>query len=74
MPPSAAAALYPHLRSGIPNEVEHQRKPNVADALFPAWSREQKARDADQRLWDEICKRNRDILHRNLREDRRSDA
>jgi len=68
MPPSAAAALYPHLPSGTPNEVEHRRKPNVADALFPALSREAKAKEADQRLWDEICKRNRDILHRNLRE------
>jgi hypothetical protein len=60
--------LYPNLPSAIPPEVEHQRKPNVADALFPALSRAAKARDADQRLWDEICKRNRDILHRNLRE------
>jgi hypothetical protein len=67
MPPSAAHALYPHLRQGTPNEVEQRRKPNVADALFPSLSREAKARDADQRLWDEICER----LRRGLREARR---
>jgi hypothetical protein len=36
--------------------------------MFPAWSRAQKAREADQRLWDTINERNRQTLHRNLRE------
>ena len=59
-PPSAAQALYGHLPSAARPEVE-QRRPNTADAMFPAWSREAKARDRDQRLWDEINRRNRDV-------------
>jgi hypothetical protein len=66
--PSAAQALYPHLRQGTPNEVAQRHKPNsTADAIFPALSREAKQREADQRLWDSICKRNREITLRNLR-------
>ena len=63
--PSAAQALYPHLRQGTPNEVAQRHKPNsTADAIFPALSREAKQREADQRLWDSICKRNREITLR----------
>ena len=65
---SAAQALYPHLRSGTPNEVEHRRAPNVADAMWPSLSRAAKAREADQALWDACCKRSRDSLLRGLRE------
>ena len=54
-PPSAAQSLYPHLVSGS-RPVVQQSKPNTADAMFPAWSREAKQREADQKLWDE-CRR-----------------
>jgi hypothetical protein len=66
---SAAQSLYPHLPSAVRPEVK-QRQPNIADALFPAWSREQKARDADQALWDRICDHNRQVLRQGLREAR----
>jgi hypothetical protein len=65
--PSAAQALYGHLPSGERPEVK-QRKPNTADALFPGWSREAKAKEADKQLWDRICEHNRDVLRRGLRE------
>jgi hypothetical protein len=68
--PSAAQALYGHLPSAARPEVK-QRTPNTADALFPAWSREAKAKERDQRLWDEICKRQRDNFLRGWREQRR---
>jgi hypothetical protein len=45
--PTAAGALYPHLKSGTPDVVERRREPNsVADAVYshlrptpprPAW-------------------------------------
>jgi hypothetical protein len=38
--------------------------------MWPSLSREQKAKEADQRLWDEISERNRQTLGRNLRETR----
>jgi hypothetical protein len=66
--PTAAQALYPHLRSGTPNEVDHRRKPSLADAIFPAWSREAKAKERDQALWDAINDHNRQVLRRGLRE------
>ena len=69
-PPSAAQALYPHLPSGERPEVKQRRKPNTADALFPAWSREAKQRSRDQQLWNEICKRQRDNFLRGWREQR----
>jgi hypothetical protein len=65
--PTAAQALYGHLRSAARPEVQ-QRKPNVADALFPSLSREAKQRDRDQALWTRINEQNRQTLSRNLRE------
>jgi hypothetical protein len=59
-PPSAAQALYPHLPSGERPEVKQRRKPNTADAIFPAWSREAKAREHDQHLWTKILERHRE--------------
>jgi hypothetical protein len=56
--PSAAQALYGHLRSGERPE-QQQRTPNVADAMWPKLSREAKAQEADQRLWAQILKRQR---------------
>jgi hypothetical protein len=48
-PPSAAAALYPHLRQGTPNEVEQRRAPNsIGDAMWPSLSPSAKAHDAAQ--------------------------
>ena len=67
-PRSAASALYPHLPSSERREVEQGRKPSVADAIFPAWGREQKTRDRDQALWDRICDHNREVLRQGLRE------
>jgi hypothetical protein len=33
--PSAAAALFPHLKSGAPDVVERRREPSsIADAMF----------------------------------------
>jgi hypothetical protein len=66
-PRLAAQTIWGNLPSGVRPEVK-QRQPNTADALFPAWSSEQKARDADQRLWDRICERNREVLRQGLRE------
>jgi hypothetical protein len=34
-PRSAAAALYPHLKSGTPDVVQHGRRDSVADAMYP---------------------------------------
>ena len=62
--------LYPNLPSGIPNGVEGRRARNAAEGMWPSLSREQKAKEADQRLWDEISERNRQTLGRNLRETR----
>jgi hypothetical protein len=59
--PSAAQALYPHLRQGTPKPVEQRRTGSIADAIFPGLSREAKAREA-------FAKRNRDNLLQALRE------
>jgi hypothetical protein len=67
MPTTAAGQIWPHL----PHDDERLAKPSkstVADAMWPSLSREAKAREADQRLWDAICERNRQSLLRNLRE------
>jgi hypothetical protein len=69
-PPSAAQSLYPHLPSAAREPVK-QRTPSLADALFPSLSREAKAKERDQALWDRICERNRANLLRGLREWRR---
>jgi hypothetical protein len=66
-PKSAAQSLYPHLPSAAREPIK-QRERSLGDALWPQLSREAKAKERDQALWDEICKRNRDILLRNLRE------
>ena len=34
-PPSAAASIYPHLKSGTPDVVERRQQGSIADALFP---------------------------------------
>jgi hypothetical protein len=59
--------LYPHLPSAERPEVKQSER-SIADAMFPAWSRAQKARDADQRLWNEILKRQRENFLRGWRE------
>jgi len=65
--PTAASQIWPHLAHDD-ERVAKPSKCSVADALWPAWSREQKAQEHDQRLWDEICKRNREVLRQGLRE------
>jgi hypothetical protein len=57
--PTAAQALWGHLRQGTPEPVK-QRTPGLGDALWPSLSRATKAAEADQRLWSEIVRRNRD--------------
>jgi hypothetical protein len=62
---SAAQSFYPHLPSAAREPVK-QKERTLADALFPSLSREQKARDADQALWDRICSHNREVLRQGL--------
>jgi hypothetical protein len=64
---SAAGQIYPHLPSAAREPVQ-QRTPGLGDAMWPSLSREARAKEADQRLWDEICKRSRDNLLRGLKE------
>jgi hypothetical protein len=33
--PTAAQALFPHLRQGTPPEVEQRRQPSIAEAMYP---------------------------------------
>jgi hypothetical protein len=60
--------LYPNLPSGIPNEVEGRRARNAAEGCWPSWSREAKAKDADQRLWESILERQRESFRQGMRE------
>jgi hypothetical protein len=59
-PRSAAQALYPHLPSAARAE-RVQRRPSLADAMFPSLSREAK-------WWEERRKRDQATLVRHLRE------
>jgi hypothetical protein len=34
-PPTAAEALFPHLKSGTPDVVQQRRRGAVADAMYP---------------------------------------
>jgi hypothetical protein len=60
--PTAAQAVYPHLQSGERAERQ-QRGPSLADSMFPGLSREAKAKEADQQLWNKICRQQRDRAH-----------
>jgi hypothetical protein len=68
MPKTVASQIWPHLAQGTPDEVAHRRTPSVGDAMWPQLSREQKAKDADQRLWTEILERQRESFREGLRE------
>jgi hypothetical protein len=59
--PNAARQIWPHLQSSERPEVKGRQPKSLAEALYPAQSR-------DQRLWNEIQERNRQVLLRNLRE------
>jgi hypothetical protein len=37
--PSAAQALYGHLKSGTPQAIEQRREPSIGDAMWPTLSR-----------------------------------
>lgn len=65
--PTAAGQIWPHLAHDDGREVK-QGSTSLADSLWPQLSREQKAREADQALWDEGHKRNRDNTLKHLRE------
>jgi hypothetical protein len=60
---------WSHLPSAARPEIK-QRTPSLGDAMWPQLSREQKAKERDQALWDEICKRQRDNFLRGWREQR----
>jgi hypothetical protein len=64
---NAAGQIWPNLPSGDREPVK-QRERSLGDAMWPQLSREAKAKDADQRLWDAICDHNRQALRRGLRE------
>jgi hypothetical protein len=66
--PTAAGQIWPHLKQATPSEVEQRRQPSLGDAMWPQLSREAKAKERDQALWDAICERNRRALVRGLRE------
>jgi hypothetical protein len=68
-PKSAAQSLWPGLPSSARPELP-ERKGSVGDALWPQLSREAKAKEHDQRLWDEICKRQRESFRQGMREAR----
>jgi hypothetical protein len=65
--PSAAQALYPHLRQGTPEPVQ-QRKQSLSASMWPSQTPEAKGREADQRLWATILKRQRNDFVRRQRE------
>jgi hypothetical protein len=52
---SAAQALYPHLPSAERPE-RAQARGNVGDAMWPALSRQAKARDEDKARWEALEK------------------
>jgi hypothetical protein len=59
-PPSAAAALYPHLKAGTPDVVQQRQQGTVADAMYPALSREARQQALEkQRAQAELKARNK---------------
>jgi hypothetical protein len=67
MAKSAAQAIWGNLPSGAREPVK-QREQSLASAMWPSLSKEAKAREADQALWDACCKRSRDNFLREWRE------
>ena len=65
--PSAAQALWGHLPSALP-EPSTQRRNSLGDAMWPQLSREAKAKEADQRLWEAILERQRQSFRQGMRE------
>jgi hypothetical protein len=47
-PASAAAALFPHLPHDHGEPLQRRQPSSIADALYPALSRQAKAQDADR--------------------------
>jgi hypothetical protein len=68
-PRSAAQTIWGNLPSGVRPEVKQSER-SLGDALWPQLSRAAKRADADQRLWDEILRRQRDNFLRGWREER----
>jgi hypothetical protein len=67
--PTAASQIWPHLPHDDGREVK-QGRTSLADSLWPSLSREAKARDRDQQLWNEILRRQRDNFLREWRRER----
>jgi hypothetical protein len=61
--PTAAQALYPHLRQGTPEPVSQRQSKSLAETMYASQS-------GDARLWAEIVKRQRDDFVRRQREAR----
>jgi hypothetical protein len=59
--PSAAQAVYGHLRQGTPEPVQQRQSKSLAETMYPSES-------GDQRLWATILKKQRDNFVRGLRE------
>jgi hypothetical protein len=59
--PSAARALWGHLRQGTPEPIRQRQSKSLAETLYPAQS-------GDERLWAEILKRQQDDFRRRQRE------
>jgi hypothetical protein len=59
--PSAAQAIWGHLRQGTPEPVKGRQSKSLAETMYPAQS-------GDQRLWQMILKKQRDDFRRGLRE------
>jgi hypothetical protein len=59
--PNPAQAIWPHLKTGERAETS-QRKQSLSASMWPSQTPEAKAREADKRTWEAICRRNRDNL------------
>jgi hypothetical protein len=68
MPKTAASQIWPHLPQGTPEPVQRGRERSLGDALWPQLSQEQKAKDADLRLWESILERQRQSFKARMRE------
>jgi hypothetical protein len=50
--PTAAQALYPHLRHDAPTREAQEPDVSLASAMYPAISKESKAREAQDQEWE----------------------
>jgi hypothetical protein len=60
-PPTAAKAIWGHLRQGTPEPVQQRQYKSLAEAMYPAQS-------GDERLWATILKKQRESFRQGMRE------